>query len=46
MPMNLEYVIAAYGIWLIAFIIYIPVLRRRLKVYTHALETYKQKKKI
>ena len=44
MPMNLSYVLSAYGVWIIAFIIYIPMLKYKLKRTTQTLETYQQKK--
>ncbi len=45
MPMNLEYVLTSYGIWVVAFLIYIPVMKRKLKTYTQSLETHQQQKK-
>lgn len=45
MPMNLEYVFSTYGIWLVAVILYTGIIRRKLKVYTHALQNLQQEKK-
>ncbi len=33
---GLEYVIAAYGIWLITFVVYIILTKRRLKTTIHS----------
>ena len=44
MPMNFDYVLTAYGIWILAFGIYIPMIRYKLKRYHQVLETYEQKK--
>ncbi|MBF0287383.1 MAG: hypothetical protein HQM14_06140 [SAR324 cluster bacterium] len=43
MPMNLEYVFTTYGIWLITFILYVFIIRKKLKTYNDALENFKQK---
>ena len=45
MPMNLEYVLSTYGIWLVTMILYVGVMRRKLKVYNHALENLENQKK-
>ena len=37
MLIGLEYVIAAYGIWLITFVVYIILTKRRLKTISHAV---------
>ncbi len=45
MPMNLEFVISAYGIWMATMIIYVWVMRRKLKNCNHALENLDQEQK-
>jgi len=45
MPLNLEYVLSTYGIWLVTMILYIVIMRLKLKTYTDALENLQQKKK-
>ena len=45
MPLNLEYVLSTYGIWLATMILYVIVVRRKLKVYKHALENLETQKK-
>jgi len=37
MLIGLEYVIAAYSIWLIIFVVYIILTKRRLKTASHAV---------
>ena len=37
MLIGLDYVIAAYGIWLITFVVYIILTKRRLKTISHAV---------
>ncbi|MGK5093200.1 hypothetical protein WDW89_14440 [Deltaproteobacteria bacterium TL4] len=44
MPMNLGFVVTCYAVWLLAFVIYIPMLRSKLKQHTQALEAFQQKK--
>ncbi|MBF0278898.1 MAG: hypothetical protein HQM13_13945 [SAR324 cluster bacterium] len=46
MPLNLEYVLSTYGIWLFTMILYVVIVRRKLKVYEHALENLETKKKL
>ncbi len=45
MPMNLEYVLSTYGIWLVTMMLYVGIMRRKLKVYHHALENLEKKRK-
>ena len=45
MPMNLEYVLSTYGIWLATVIIYVWITRRKLKSYTHALQNLEEEQK-
>ena len=38
MPMNMEYVLVTYGIWILTFVVYIPLQKFRLKKYQQILE--------
>ena len=42
MPMNLEYVLISYGFWLLAFMIYIPWIKQRSKVFQQSLKNLKE----
>ena len=39
MPMNLEYVLISYGLWVLAFVIYIPWIKQKRKVFQQSLKT-------
>ena len=43
MLIGLEYVIAAYGIWLITFVVYIILTKRRLKTTSHAVSALEER---
>ncbi|MBT3214892.1 MAG: hypothetical protein HN351_09625 [Deltaproteobacteria bacterium] len=43
MLIGLDYVIAAYGIWLITFVVYIILTKRRLKTTSHAVTALEQR---
>jgi len=43
MLIGLEYVIAAYGIWLITFVFYIMLTKRRLKKTSHAVAAIEER---
>ncbi len=43
MTSGTEYVIAAYGIWVLAFVIYVPMLKRRGKFLRDAMEAYRER---
>ncbi len=43
MLIGLEYVAAAYGIWVSAFVFYIIVTKRRMKIAEKTLEAMKQR---
>jgi len=45
MPMNLEYVLSTYGIWLVTMLLYVGIMRRKLTIYNHALENLEKKGK-
>jgi len=40
MPDNLEYVLFSYGVWVLAFAVYIPLMRYRIKTYTDVLNSH------
>ena len=42
MPMNLEYVLISYGLWVLAFVIYIPWIKQKRKVFQQSLKTLKE----
>ncbi len=41
MPMNLEYVLASYGIWGIAFLVYVPWVALKMRRYRQGLQQLK-----
>ena len=43
MVIGLEYVIAAYGIWLITFVVYIILTKRRLKTTIHSVAALEER---
>ena len=43
MIIGLEYVIAAYGIWLITFFVYIILTKLRLKTTSHAVAALEER---
>ena len=43
MLIGLEYVVAAYGIWLCTFVCYIFLTKRRLKIASHAVDALERK---
>ena len=43
MIIGLEYVIAAYGIWLITFVVYIILTKRRLKTTIHSVAALEER---
>ena len=43
MLIGLEYVIAAYGIWLITFVVYIILTKLRLKTTSHAVAVLEER---
>jgi hypothetical protein len=43
MLIGLEYVIAAYSIWLITFVVYIILTKRRLKTTSHAVTALEER---
>jgi hypothetical protein len=43
MLIGLEYVIAAYGIWLITFVVYIILTKRRLKTTSHSVAALEER---
>ena len=43
MLIGLEYVIAAYGIWLITFVVYIILTKRRLKTTIHSVAALEER---
>ncbi len=40
--MNLEYVLISYGLWVLAFVIYIPWIKQKRKVFQQSLKTLKE----
>tara|TARA_Y100001978_G_C23625275_1_gene400577 strand:- start:834 stop:977 length:144 start_codon:yes stop_codon:yes gene_type:complete len=42
MPMNLEYVLISYGFWLLTFMIYIPWIKKKRKVFQQSLKNLKE----
>ena len=42
MPMNLEYVLISYGLWVLAFVLYIPWIKQKRKVFQQSLKTPKE----
>ena len=40
--MNLEYVLISYGFWLLAFMIYIPWIKKKRKVFQQSLKHLKE----
>jgi cell division protein FtsB len=42
MLIGLEYVIAAYGTWMITFVVYIILTKRHLKTTSHAVTALEQ----
>ena len=42
MPINLEYVLISYGFWVLAFMIYIPWIKQKKKVFQQSLKTLKE----
>jgi uncharacterized oligopeptide transporter (OPT) family protein len=42
MPMNLEYVMISYGLWIIVFMIYIPWIKQKRKVLRQSLKTLEE----
>ena len=40
--MNLEYVLISYGLWVLAFVIYIPWIKQKRKVFRQSLKTLKE----
>ncbi len=42
MPMNLEYVLFSYGIWGIAFLVYVPWVALKLRRYRQGLQQLKE----
>ena len=43
MLIGLEYVIAAYGTWMITFVVYIILTKRHLKTTSHAVAALEQR---
>ena len=43
MLIGVEYVVAAYGIWVCTFAVYILMTKRRMKIAGQAVETIKQR---
>ena len=43
MLIGLEYVIAAYGTWMITFVVYIFLTKRHLKTTSHAVAALEQR---
>ena len=43
MLIGLEYVIAAYGTWMITFVVYIFLTKRHLKTTSHAVTALEQR---
>ncbi|MBS1254470.1 MAG: hypothetical protein MAG581_00265 [Deltaproteobacteria bacterium] len=43
MIIGLEYVVAAYGIWVCTFIVYILLTKRRMKIAGQTVEALKQR---
>ena len=42
MPINLEYVLISYGFWVLAFMIYIPWIKQKKKVFQQSLKTLEE----
>ena len=42
MPINLEYVLISYGFWVLTFMIYIPWIKQKKKVFQQSLKTLKE----
>jgi heme exporter protein CcmD len=40
MPLNLEYVLICYGIWVAVFVVYIPWIKRRQQTYRRSLQSF------
>ena len=43
MLVGVEYVFAAYGIWVCAFVFYILVTKRRMRIASQTIEAIKQR---
>ena len=43
MLIGLEYVTAAYGIWMITFVVYIILTKRRLKTTSHTVSALEER---
>ena len=44
MPKNLDFVFSAYSIWIVAFLIYIPMIKYKLNKYSKEIKAFGQKK--
>ncbi|MGA1597805.1 MAG: hypothetical protein ACO4AU_02055 [bacterium] len=42
MPMNLEYVLTSYGVWILAFVLYVPWVCYKLRRYREGLQSFRQ----
>lgn len=40
MPLNLEYVLVTYGLWILVFMVYIPWIKKRRKLYRRSVQTF------
>ena len=43
MPEGYEYVLAAYGIWVLVFGLYVPLLKRRLRMLQKSIKAFRKR---
>ena len=43
MPEGYEYVVVAYGIWVLVFVLYVPLLKRRLRTLEKNIEIFRKR---
>ena len=46
MIIGLDYVIIAYAIWVITFVLYIILIKRRLKIITHSISVIEKRNSV